>query len=256
MTASPRWKSLSWYTVPVVLGLGVSLVAVPALARFETIRFIDPNPEPSPVTGFELHVGTNSGEFTAVFDIGLPPLDTDGARILALKLSDDIVHIAVSAYDGEGRSSLLSNEIERGPPGEATVGEEIETWRLTPSLDCAGIASEDMDDDTIPDACDNCTLLANPDQRDADAGADDNSSLPGLQRYGDVCDADLDNDGFVGGTDFFLVFRPCFGRLTNEAPECSRADFDADGIVGGTDFFLFFRPSFGLEPGPGYDETQ
>jgi hypothetical protein len=235
----------------------MSLVALPALARFETIRFIDPNPAPSPVTSFQLHVGANSGEFTAVFDIGLPPLDTEGARILALELSDDaIFRIAVSAEDGEGRSSLLSNEIERGPPGEAEVGEEIETWRLTPSLDCAGIASDDMDDDTIPDACDNCTLVANPDQRDGDAGADDNSSLTGLQRYGDVCDADLDNDGIVGVSDFSVEFQPCFGTLTNEAPECSRADFDADGVVGLIDFLLFFRPSFGLEPGPGYDETQ
>jgi len=257
MTAASRWRRLGSCMAPVVLGLGVSFVAPLALARFETTRFIDTNPEPSPVTGFELHVGTSAGEYMLVVDIGLPPLDAHGARILALDLSDEaVVYLAVSAYDGEGRRSLLSNEIMRGPPGEAAVGEKIETWRFTPSLDCAGIASDDMDDDTIPDACDNCTLLANPDQRDVDAGADDNSSLPGLQRYGDICDADLDNDGFVGESDFFLFFRPCLGHLTSEFPECSRADFDADGIVGGSDFFLFFRPSFGQEPGPGYDETQ
>ena len=37
------------------------------------------------------------------------------------------------------------------------------------------------------------------------------SSLEGIQHYGDVCDADLNNDGTVNTGDFFGFFRPQFG---------------------------------------------
>ncbi len=223
MTVSSPWmRSASWRAA---LGLGVLLLASPALARLEIIRFVDANPEPSPVTGFELHVGMNPGPFTIVFDIGLPPLDAEGARILALDLSDElVVSVAVSAYDGQGRHSLLSNEMVRAPPGDAAAG--LETWFLTSSLDCAGIASDDLDADAIPDACDNCTLKWNPDQFDSDADG-----------YGDACDhgpiqADATGDHIVGGPDF-VVLSGEFGSTTGGS-----ADFTGDGIVGAPDFIV------------------
>ncbi|MDJ0788228.1 MAG: thrombospondin type 3 repeat-containing protein [Myxococcota bacterium] len=112
----------------------------------------------------------------------------------------------------------------------------------------------DSDRDGVYDDEDNCRFVANAGQSDFDAGQDDDSSLPGVQHYGDACDADLDNDGFVGPTDFFAVFRPCLGADLASRPECAVADLDGDGVVGPSDFFSRLRPAFGLAPGPGTTE--
>jgi len=111
--------------------------------------------------------------------------------------------------------------------------------------------SGDADGDGIPDALDNCRLVDNPGQEDADAGFDDDTSLPGVQHYGDACDADLDDDGVVGASDFFSAFRPCLGADLAATPGCIEADLDGDGIVGPSDFFGALRPALGTVPGPG-----
>lgn len=112
----------------------------------------------------------------------------------------------------------------------------------------------DRDADGIPNASDNCVEIANPGQEDFNAGSDDDSSLPGVQHYGDPCDADLDEDGFVGASDFLGVFRPCFGADVLAQPACAEADFDGDGVIGAADFFGVLRPSLGRAPGPGVTE--
>jgi hypothetical protein len=122
---------------------------------------------------------------------------------------------------------------------------------------CPSIADPDQfdtDEDGWGDACDNCTDVMNSDQADADAGGDDDSSLAGMQHYGDVCDADLNNDGTVNTGDFFGFFRPCFGASVTSSPECASSDFDGSGTVNTGDFFGFFRPQFGGTPGPGTTE--
>lgn len=108
----------------------------------------------------------------------------------------------------------------------------------------------DTDGDGVGDACDNCREVANPDQADRDAGADDDGSLEGTQQYGDVCDADFDNDGVVGTSDFHGWFRPCM-TAGPAADGCSLADANEDGVVDAVDFFLGFRPRLGQAPGPG-----
>ena len=113
---------------------------------------------------------------------------------------------------------------------------------------------EDRDGDGIVDARDNCVLVPNPDQEDIDAGLDDDSSRPGVQHYGDACDADLDNDGVVGPRDFFGVMRPCLGADVTARPVCRRADLDGDGVVGPADFFGGLRPALRSPPGPGVTE--
>lgn len=78
----------------------------------------------------------------------------------------------------------------------------------------------DSDVDGIADAADNCPLTANPNQRDTDGDG-----------YGNVCDADLNNDGVVNVVDL-ARFKFVFGQSDADA------DFNGDGIVNVVDLAL------------------
>ncbi|MEM9175967.1 MAG: GC-type dockerin domain-anchored protein [Myxococcota bacterium] len=90
----------------------------------------------------------------------------------------------------------------------------------------------DRDADGVDDSVDNCLYVANPDQRDTNADG-----------FGNLCDGDLDGDGFVTTTDF-IEFAGVFQR------EDADADFDGDGFVSTSDF-LRFLDLFELPVGPG-----
>ena len=111
----------------------------------------------------------------------------------------------------------------------------------------------DTDKDGVPDAVDNCTLVGNPDQRDTNLAADDDSSLEGRQRYGNRCDADFNDDGSVDVSDFSNHFLPCYAKgLVQNYPECASSDFDGNGVVSFQDFAFSFLPQFiDGSPGPG-----
>ena len=89
----------------------------------------------------------------------------------------------------------------------------------------------DHDGDGVPDSQDNCVYHANPDQYDSNGDG-----------YGNRCDADLNDDGFVNLTDFSL-FRQSYGSTDEDA------DFDGSGFVNLTDFAIF-RQFYGISPGP------
>ncbi|MEM7083813.1 MAG: thrombospondin type 3 repeat-containing protein [Pseudomonadota bacterium] len=89
----------------------------------------------------------------------------------------------------------------------------------------------DTDGDGVGDDTDNCTNVANPDQRDTNGDG-----------FGNVCDADLNNDGvinFIDVSQFSAVF------LGNDAD----ADFNGDGAVNFVDFVLVSQSFLGA-PGP------
>lgn len=90
----------------------------------------------------------------------------------------------------------------------------------------------DSDGDGLDDILDNCSLVANPDQRDSNNDG-----------FGNLCDADLDNSGLVGFADLNL-FKIAFG--TNDAD----ADLDGNGRVSFADLNIF-RSLFNKPPGPG-----
>jgi uncharacterized protein (DUF1800 family) len=89
----------------------------------------------------------------------------------------------------------------------------------------------DSDGDGIDNTQDNCTEIANPNQRDSNGDG-----------FGNLCDADLDNNNSVSFADLDL-FRSAFG--TNDAD----ADFDGTGSVSFADLDIF-RALFGKPPGP------
>jgi hypothetical protein len=79
----------------------------------------------------------------------------------------------------------------------------------------------DSDDDGLLDDADNCTNVANADQRDTDGDS-----------IGNICDADLDQDCVVNFVDLG-IFRSVF--FTDDA----NADFDGDGTVNFVDLGIF-----------------
>ncbi len=89
----------------------------------------------------------------------------------------------------------------------------------------------DIDSDGIDDSQDNCIEIPNSDQRDSNGDG-----------FGNVCDADLDNNGTVSFADLNL-FKSKFGT---DDPD---ADFDGNGSVSFADLAIF-RQQFGKPPGP------
>ncbi|MEO1574563.1 MAG: LamG-like jellyroll fold domain-containing protein [Pseudomonadota bacterium] len=89
----------------------------------------------------------------------------------------------------------------------------------------------DSDNDGVGDPFDNCTEAFNVDQRDSNADG-----------YGNVCDADLSNDGVVNAVDLGLL-RTVF--FTDDAD----ADFNGDGTVNIVDLGIM-RARFFEAPGP------
>ncbi len=102
---------------------------------------------------------------------------------------------------------------------------------LSEELVRAPLPFADSDADGVSDQLDNCTLDANPDQRDSN---DDG--------YGNVCDADLSNDGIVNVVDLGIL-RSVF--FTDDED----ADFNGDGVVNVVDLGVL-RQRFFAPPGP------
>jgi len=95
----------------------------------------------------------------------------------------------------------------------------------------------DADGDGVPDASDNCTLVANPNQLDADADG-----------YGNLCDGDLNNSGTATTADFALL-RSVLGQAASASATAAAADMNGSGTVTTADFALL-RARLGTAPGP------
>jgi subtilisin family serine protease len=89
----------------------------------------------------------------------------------------------------------------------------------------------DADGDGVPDAGDNCTLVANPTQLDADG--DD---------YGNICDADLNNSGLTTVQDYTILRN----ALNTSDPV---ADLNGSGVVTVQDYTIL-RNMLNMPPGP------
>jgi len=92
-------------------------------------------------------------------------------------------------------------------------------------------AAFDQDRDLVPNVTDNCTLVRNALQIDAD---DDG--------YGNACDADITNDGIVNFADLAQLKRAFF-------TDDPIADLNGDGVVNFADLAIM-KKSFFKPPGP------
>jgi hypothetical protein len=95
----------------------------------------------------------------------------------------------------------------------------------------------DADADGVCAAADNCLAAANADQRDSNADG-----------YGNACDADVDQDGVVGGSDYIALGR-AFGARSPDPAYDPDLDADGDGAIGAPEW-LRLGASWAGPPGP------
>jgi hypothetical protein len=95
-------------------------------------------------------------------------------------------------------------------------------------------SNPDLDLDGVGDVIDNCSEHPNPAQDDTDA-----------DYCGNLCDADYDQDGIVGISDFNFL-RDCFFTVSDL---CKHTEPVSGQVVGIGDF-NYFRSTFLGTPGP------
>jgi hypothetical protein len=127
--------------------------------------------------------------------------------------------------------------IAHGDSTGATVSLAGGYWAVESALFASATGTDDADGDGQPDSTDNCIDRSNADQLDSD-----------LDGFGNACDADWNNDGVVGGSDY-LVFSAAFGAIAGDTHYNPVVDSDGDGTIGGSDYLLF-SAQFGTQPGP------
>jgi hypothetical protein len=102
--------------------------------------------------------------------------------------------------------------------------------------DPCGTNPTDTDSDTVCDALDNCSAIAGG-QCDSDSDG-----------YGNPCDGDFNQDGFVTGVDFSPVFLAAFAAGVDSG---AGEDMNCDNFVTGVDFSPSFLNQFAAGvPGP------
>ncbi len=126
----------------------------------------------------------------------------------------------VATINGAGRARAIA-------PGSSTIGAAYGGRSISTLL----TVLPDSDGDGVPDSSDNCTLVANPTQLDADGDG-----------YGNICDADLNNSGRVTVTDYTILRN----RLNTNDPV---ADLNGSGLVTTTDYTIL-RNALNTPPGP------
>ena len=118
----------------------------------------------------------------------------------------------------------LSNNGER--PGGMMTGLEVAGGGLEVA------ASPDGDGDLVADSQDNCTLVANPDQLDTNGDG-----------YGNICDADINNDMITNFGDVSMFIQAFFGAYDADC------DFNGDGAINFGDLSALIG-EYGTPPGP------
>ncbi len=210
--------------------------------------------------------------FSIEIDLQSPGYRTIGGSIDLLNSTPDYTYYAANYIFGDAVENVAADlwtnyyYIEQISSGSATISVlnnldvfaggvlSIESWDTAPNLQfiqnwkndslvnhqisgqiTSFTVDDDSDSDGLSDPADNCTLVANADQRDTNGDG-----------YGNLCDPDLNNDGLVNFADVAL-WAPFFNTVTN-----GDEDLNGDGFANFGDFAIF--PDFFLQP-PGPSGT-
>jgi uncharacterized repeat protein (TIGR01451 family) len=119
---------------------------------------------------------------------------------------------------------------------ETSVVDDPGSEPVTESVTVEVNDAVDTDGDGVFDFEDNCSAFANPSQCDSDGDL-----------YGNHCDGDFDDGGFVNYGDLAQFKQGFLGP--SEPPAYSELDLDCDGLINMTDLGRF-KAVFGQPPGP------
>jgi hypothetical protein len=145
-------------------------------------------------------------------------LDPGGFPLTGDALPEDYVDVA--AFGGQSVLAFSSLHAAGVVPEVQRIG-----------VIAIGEVAPDADNDGVPDSVDNCTIVANADQRDTNGDG-----------YGNLCDPDLNNDGTVNFVDLGMMKSVFF----TADPD---ADLDGNGSVSFADLGIL-KAFFFLPPGP------
>lgn len=167
--------------------------------------------------------------------VGDSPADSQDAAVLLYRVDTMGQHAAATialagSADADAIQSVTLGDAQAVVWQRDAAGSqnELVAQRVRPD-GTLGVA--DTDGDGVDDATDNCLTVANAAQRDSNADG-----------FGNLCDADLNNDCVVNVVDLGLMRTSFFGS----GPD---ADLDGDGVVNVVDLGLL-RQAFFQPPGP------
>lgn len=175
--------------------------------------------------GYIVYFGEQSGNYTGSVDVG----KVTNYRMTNLS-PGRTYYFAVSAYDGNGNESRLSNEAGTVIPytSEGSSLADSDVDGIPDDGDRSGVAGDNVCyPGRLTNCDDNCALTANPFQEDTDSDG-----------YGNACDCDLDNDNFVSYSDFSLFYAAMISTPSSLNWRMN-ADFDSDGYIGKSDYDIF-----------------
>ncbi len=136
----------------------------------------------------------------------------------------------------QNNTSWSSGGLECDTPhnfqARARNGDNIETIIVAIGSQTTGACVSDLDGDGVVDGSDNCTAVPNADQRDTNGDG-----------FGNICDADFNNDGITNVVDLGIL------RSSFFVPGDLDTDMNGDGITNVVDLGLL-RSMFFLPPGP------
>jgi len=170
----------------------------------------------------------NEGQSQAV---AISASDPDGNNLFFT--STGLPAFAVLTDQGNGNATLNLNPVS-GDAGTYNVSVTVNDSGQPAASDSEAfqvVVKIDTDGDGVDDMLDNCTIVANPGQEDADSDG-----------HGNICDADFDQDCNVA---FLDLSQFKFGFFGSD-PEL---DLDSDGTVAFLDLSLF-KGLFFNPPGP------
>lgn len=190
-----------------------------------------------PFFGFNANFDIESVSAALPLDNSPPEITLNGDYTVITYLGSTFYDPGATAYDNEDGDITGWMSIS-GTVNTSLEGTYFITYTVSDSeyyevsaLRTVIVVQPDADGDGVLYLDDNCIDIVNADQRDTDADG-----------YGNVCDADLNNDNVVNSIDLG-IFRQRF--FSSDAD----ADLNGDGLVNAVDLGMF-KAMYGEQPGP------